>query len=156
MRIPPDRYALLPPFVLLGAACIVAGGLVAAVTAPLGLEHGSWMAAYLVLAAGVAQIALGAGQSLLAPRAPSWPVVWAEVVGWNLGGAAVIAGTLLGAPALTTAAGAVLTATLLLFIFSSRGSVGGSRPLLWSYRLVLLILIVSVPVGVLMAWQRHS
>ena len=48
--------------------CVVAGGLVAAVTGPLRLEHGSWAAAYLVLVGGVAQGALGIAQYFLAPQ----------------------------------------------------------------------------------------
>ena len=39
------------PFGIAGVACIVAGGLVAAVTAPAATEHASWAAAYLVLVA---------------------------------------------------------------------------------------------------------
>ena len=151
-----DRLPSLAPFAMLGLVCVVAGGIVAAVTAPLALAHGSWMAAYLVLAAGVAQGALGTGQALLAPNAPSRGLMAAEVVGWNVGGAGVIAGTLLGEPMLTTAMGVILTITLALFMLGTRGGQTRARPVLWLYRLVVLVLLVSVPIGVVMAWQRHG
>lgn len=154
--LPVDRLRALVPPAVVGSMCIVAGGVVAAITAPLGLAHGSWMAAYLVLAAGVAQVVLGAGQALLAPRPPSRALLAWELTGWNVGGAGVIAGTLVGAPMLTTAAGAILTLTLALFVLGVRGSGSATRSVLWLYRLVLLILLVSVPIGVVMAWQRHT
>ncbi len=49
--------------VVLGALFIVLGGLVAAVTGPLDLVQGSWLAAYLVLVCGVAQFAIGTMQA---------------------------------------------------------------------------------------------
>ncbi len=64
------------PAAAVGAASVVVGGLVAAVTATAPSEHGAWLAAYLVLGCGVAQIALAAGQALLAtgsPRPELWP-----------------------------------------------------------------------------------
>src|SRR5664280_2796146 len=70
IEVPARRSAALP-FAAVGAACIVAGGLVAAVSAPAPSEHASWAAAYLVLVVGVAQAALGVGQALLALRVPS-------------------------------------------------------------------------------------
>ena len=42
-----------------GIGSVVLGGLVAAVTEPLDLTHGSWVAAYLVLVGGVGQGAMG-------------------------------------------------------------------------------------------------
>lgn len=49
---------------------IISGGLVAAVTGPLGLEHGSWSAAYQVLVGGVVQAGLGAAQYALVSVRP--------------------------------------------------------------------------------------
>ena len=48
-------WSVVGPFVLVGSVCIVAGGLVAAVSRPSGFELGSWLAAYLVLVGGVAE-----------------------------------------------------------------------------------------------------
>src|SRR5579875_3107512 len=98
------------PFAAFGTACVIAGGLVAAATAPAPSGHGSWAAAYLVLVGGVAQVALGAGQALLAPRSPSRRLVAAEFAGWNAGNAAVLAGTLAGVTPLVDAGGALLVA----------------------------------------------
>ncbi len=50
--------------VVVGTCCVVLGGFVAAVTGPLTLADGSWLAAYLVLVGGLAQCALG--------QVPSW------------------------------------------------------------------------------------
>ena len=41
----------MPPFGIVGVVRVVAGGLVAAATAPAPTEHGGWAAAYLVLVA---------------------------------------------------------------------------------------------------------
>lgn len=49
-------------FVIVGGVSIILGGLAAAATSPLGWEHGSWAAAYLVLVTGAAQLLLGVGQ----------------------------------------------------------------------------------------------
>ena len=75
------------PFRLLALARVITGGLVAAVTSPLGLGHGSWSAAFQVLVDGVLQAGLGAvdisrraardaGQHLdrSGPRAPARPL----------------------------------------------------------------------------------
>jgi hypothetical protein len=43
-------------FVAVASALIVAGGLVAAVNGAAAFAHGSWLAAYLVLVGGVAQL----------------------------------------------------------------------------------------------------
>lgn len=91
-RLPLSCSAALP-FVVLGAACVVAGGLVAAAVAMAPSQLGSWAAAYLVLVGGVAQVALGAGQALLASRPPGRRAVAAGVAGWNAGNGAVLAGT---------------------------------------------------------------
>lgn len=48
-------------FVACGAILIVAGGVVAAVDSAAPFTHGSWLAAYLVLVGGAAQISLAAG-----------------------------------------------------------------------------------------------
>lgn len=146
------------PFVLIGVGCVVAGGLVAAGSAPAPSEHASWAAAYLVLVAGVVQVGLGAGQAMFAPRVARWLVV-AQVVGWNTGNAAVLAGTLLGVTALGDVGGGLLVATLAMFV---RGVGAGAAPpdlgphrwLLRGYRLLVLIVLVSIPVGLVLARLR--
>ncbi|MFW6204752.1 MAG: hypothetical protein ACOC96_07250 [Actinomycetota bacterium] len=145
------RRAAAMPFVVLGAASVVGGGLVAAVTSPAGWERGSWVAAYLVLVTGVAQIAAGTGQAVLAPVAPSRRLVAAEFAAWNAGSAAVIAGTLLGVVSVVDLGGVLLAGALALFAWTVRagGRGTGRWPLL--YWLLIVVILVSVPVGLVLA-----
>src|SRR5699024_5863020 len=61
------------PFRLLGLVWVLTGGLTAAVTGPLGLEHGSWSAAFQVLVRGVLQGVLGIAPPGPPAAACSWP-----------------------------------------------------------------------------------
>ena len=138
------------PFAVLGVGCVVAGGLVAAVTAVAPSTHASWAAAYLVLVAGVAQVGLGLGQAVLAPRVPSRGQVGAQVVAWNVGNAAVLTGTLTGVLPLVDLGGALLVIGLALLVHAVRG---GQRRgwTLYGFRLLALLLLVSIPVGLVLA-----
>ncbi|MCK9250855.1 MAG: hypothetical protein M0P31_17990 [Solirubrobacteraceae bacterium] len=113
--------------VVLGIACVVLGGLVAAVTDPLDLESGSWAAAYLVLVGGVAQVAMGAARIVLHPRAvgpvpggqdgvAAGPVRdgWVQVAAWNGGNVGVIVGTLVDVPAIVAVASVPLVVALVI------------------------------------------
>src|SRR5690606_24132548 len=93
------------PFRLPALAWVITGGLTAAVTGPLGLEHGSWSAAFQVLVGGVMQGMLGVAQHRLAPRPPSQSMLLAQLLTWNLGSLAVIGGTVAAAPLLVDAGG---------------------------------------------------
>lgn len=148
----------LVPFTLIGVFCVIAGGLVAAVTAPAPTEHGTWAAAYLVLVGGVAQIGLGLGQAMFRARTPTC-VVAVQAIGWNVGNAAVLCGTVLGVTALVDAGGALLViALVLLGLGVSRARAGpasgGAKRYLYGYRLLILILIVSIPIGLVLARVR--
>ena len=66
-----QRWSSIVPMLAAGGVSIVAGGVVAAVTGPTDWDHGSWVAAFLVLVAGVAQLGVGAGQAQLVPVAPT-------------------------------------------------------------------------------------
>lgn len=142
-------------FVAVGLGCIVAGGLVAAVTGPTGFSAGSWVAAYLVLVAGVAQAGLGAGQSLLAVRAPRPPMVTTELVAWNAGSTAVVAGTLIGSPLAVGVGGIALALALILFLYGVRRSRRGRRWQLVLYRALAALLALSIPVGLFLSVLRH-
>ena len=151
IELPARRPAALP-FAAVGAACIVAGGLVAAVSAPAPSEHASWAAAYLVLVVGAAQAARGVGQALLALRVPSRRNVAVQFTAWNLGNAAVLTGTLAGITTLVDTGGALLVALLLL-----RGVRTGREPrtwLLWAFRLLAAVLLISIPIGLVLARTR--
>lgn len=141
------------PFVAIGTACVVAGGFVAAVTAHAPTEHTSWAAAYLVLVAGVAQVALGAGQTLLARHRPSARLVVGELLTWNLGNAAVVTGTVSGVVPVTGGGGGLLVVALALLLASTRGPRRTGWPLAL-YRTLIVIVVVSIPVGLLLAELR--
>lgn len=141
-------------FLAIGGACIVAGGLVAAVTGPFALVKGSWLAAYLVLVAGVAQIGLGVLQERLADRTPSRLLLTLEAGTWNLGNAAVIVGTLVSAPVIVDVGGALLVIALALFLAAVRRSGSAPRRTLWLFRGLVLVLLVSIPVGLVLAAVR--
>jgi len=138
----------------IGVACVIAGGLVAAVTDPLSLAVGSWAAAYLVLVAGVAQVAYGALQQPLAPRPVSSGIIVAETVFWNAGNAAVLAGTAASLPFVVDAGGLLLVIALILFLLAVRGAAVAHRWWLWVYRALTAILLVSIPVGLTLAHLR--
>lgn len=112
LRAAPNRIQLAAAFLLIGGVCVIAGGLTAAVTAPAPTEHASWAAAYLVLVAGAAQIGLGVGRAWLADRRPSPGRLVAELASWNLGNAAVIAGTLSSLTAVVDLGGGLLVVAL--------------------------------------------
>lgn len=152
-----DRYSTV--FVLVGVCCVIAGGLVAAVARPLSLAEGSWLAAFLVLVGGVAQGAFGMAQAALAPRPPSRIAFASELVAWNAGCAAVIAGTLLRMSPMVDAGGILLAVTLVLLLRQTRrASAGtvGSRWLLIGLRALVVVLLVSIPIGLVLAVLRRG
>lgn len=150
-----------------GVASIVAGGLVAAVTDPLDLSKGSWLAAYLVLVVGLAPWAMAAMQTRPGTRSitPTW--WWIQIAAWNLGNLGVIVGTLTGVPGLVDAAAVPLLLALGIALRASwpepqeasqddRSSKPAptGRLVRRGYQLVLLVLVVSVPVGLVLAQLR--
>lgn len=145
------------PFFLIGGICIIAGGLVAAVTRPLNFDDGSWLAAYLVLVGGVAQIALGYGQATLSRTTPEPKLVTRELVTWNVGSAVVIAGSLTASALLTSIGGVVLAVALWSFLVGVRNiapSVHGGLIVL--YRGLATFVLLSIPVGLVISWIRHG
>lgn len=149
-----QRWRPNVPLLAAGSVAIVAGGLAAAVTGPTEWDHGSWVAAFLVLVMGVAQIGLGAGQSQLAPVAPSVGFAAVEGALWNGGCLAVVAGTLLSNPVAVSIGSGLLVAALGVSTFAVRG-IGGQPLLLLLYRALLIVLLVSIPIGTALAWTRH-
>ncbi|HET7414823.1 MAG TPA: hypothetical protein VFI97_03905 [Arthrobacter sp.] len=141
-------------FKVIGTAWIVSGGLVAAVTSPLRLEHGSWAAAYSVLVAGVAQYAFGTAQGALAPSRPSDRTIAAELAAWNFGSAAVIGGTVVRVPLIVDGGGLLLVVALALMIRTVRGRGSGPAWALWTYRILLVVILVSIPIGLTLAHLR--
>lgn len=153
--VPADRLRASLPLLVAGVACIVGGGAVAAAVAPAPTEHGVWAVAYLVLVGGIGQLALGLGQALLAPVVPDRRSLLAQLAGWNVGNALVIAGTIFGASAAVDVGGALLVVVLVLASLGVRGAHrtdGGlvARWPLHAFRIVLLILLVSIPIGLVL------
>ena len=135
----------------IGAVCVIAGGLVAAVTGPLDLAKGSWLAAYLVLVAGVAQVVLADQHRLLQVEASS-RAEWTTVALWVGGNSAVIGGTLLRQPLLVDAGGIALALALLYAVLGTRRT--RAATLGWALRLVYVVVLVSIPIGLVLAHQR--
>jgi hypothetical protein len=152
---PYERWIPALPFIALGAISIVAGGLVAAVTAIAPTRHATWAAAYLVLVVGVAQLGIGVGQALLAPKIPSSRLITAELLTWDVGNAGVIAGTLMNRVGLVDLGGALLAVSLVLFILGARGHTGRNRWPLYLYRLLITIVLVSIPIGLIISRSAH-
>ena len=143
---PTARWA---PSFLIGTAGIVAGGIVAAIAATDPSENGVWASAYLVLVVGVAQVALGLGQAWIAERPPAASVVLGELALYNLGNAAVIGGTLATRTWPVDIGGALLVMALGLYLWTGRRSRGGWVTL--AYRLLVAVIVVSIPVGLVLA-----
>lgn len=154
-RNPVIRWHAMSSFALVGVIAVIAGGLVAAVTGPTGFTHGSWVAAYLVLVAGVAQVGLGVGQALLAAVPPTGRYRAWQLVVYNVANTAVLVGTLMGSVAVVVAGGALLLLALALFLAAVRRPRTHSWHLV-TYRLLLAILGVSVPVGIVLSALRQG
>lgn len=139
----------------LGATSVVAGGLVAALTGPLALWKGSWLAAYPVLVCGVPQYLMGRA----ATRRNAVRAGWFVLAMWNAGNVAVIAGTLLASPYLVDAGGAFLLVVLIALLralLRSQPSDAIVFRRVWRWLMIALLsaLIVSVPVGLVLAHLR--
>lgn len=141
------------PLWITGATAIVAGGIAAAVTGPTDWERGSWVAAFAVLVVGAAQIGLAAGQVLLRTAPTPASTVRAEWIMWNLGGATVIAATLAGAPVLVTLASLPLAVAIALALSATRAA--RRTALAATYRGLLAVVLVSIPVGIALSWIRN-
>ena len=149
-----DRWDLARPTmpaIAIGIVCIAIGGLRSAVNSVNPTEHGSWAAAYLVLVMGLAQIALALGQALLSSTPASHRVLLVEVLTWNLGGALVLIGTLVGRVVLVDAGGVLLVVTLALIARSVRMPGTGPswhRAVFFS---LVVVLLVSIPIGLVLS-----
>ncbi len=156
-----ERWPSARPFVVVGAVAVVAGGAVAAVTRPTGFELGPWLAAFLVLVGGVAQIALGAGQAWVADRVPASATVRSELAVWNVGLAATMAGSLLPAPLLTALGAVAVLIALALFLSATRPHHDAAAAVAprWArilYPLGIVVVLISTPIGLVLSWTRHG
>ncbi|MFC4105437.1 hypothetical protein ACFOX0_05730 [Micromonospora zhanjiangensis] len=147
-----------------GVCSVVLGGLVAAVTGPLELAHGSWLAAYLVLVGGVTQCAMGQAR-FRRPEVMRARGGWVQIGCWNLGSAVVIGATLAGQPVAVDLGSALLVIAVAIAFramrpgagTAARPATGGMSPLTdLAYRTLLLVLALSIPVGMALSHVRHS
>lgn len=138
----------------LGVALIVIGGLVAAVTGPLELTKGSWLAAYLVLVAGVVQGCLAVQHRVLRTADASPDRLRATLAAWNVGNLLVIVGTLTATPIVADAGGILLLAALVAAMAATWAHRALARAVL--YRVVLAALIISIPIGLTLAHLRAA
>jgi hypothetical protein len=138
-------------FAGIAGVLIVAGGLVAAVNSAAPFAHGSWLAAYLVLVGGVAQLVLGAGRLALPAPVRSTGLTRAQLVLWNVGGAAVAVGVLTDVAAIVVAGSAVVLAALAAFAWGGGDTRPGARGRVRLYRFVILVLAISVAIGSVLA-----
>ncbi|MEZ5077552.1 MAG: hypothetical protein R2725_08930 [Solirubrobacterales bacterium] len=138
-------------FVAVAAAMVTAGGLLAAINSAAPFAHGSWLAAYLVLVGGVAQLVLGLGPlALPAPRL-SRRLRLAQLTLWNLGNAVVVVGVLVDLSGVVAAGGLVLLVALCCFAVSGGPACPGARARVSLYRAAALALAASALIGSVLA-----
>lgn len=145
---------------MLGAGFVLLGGLVAAVTEPLELAKGSWLAAYLVLVCGVPHYLIGRVVAQFQVERAGWVLL----ATWDLGNVAVVVGTLTAAPYIVDTGGLILLVPLLFLLWivtrrkRGQGVATGRREAVWRWMLAVFIiaLIVSIPVGLVLAHLRAA
>lgn len=151
-----DRFRSALPFAVISAVSVVLGGAVSAASAPNANYTASWAVAYLVLVAGVAQLALGATQALLTPEPPSPRIITAEVLAYNLANVAVLVGTLVSQTVIVDLGGVLMIVALVLFLWAVRGARASNTWLLYGFRIVVAILVVTTPIGLIISAVRGS
>ncbi len=142
------------PFVIIGGISLLAGGVVSAASAGSPSYFSAWAVAYLVLVCGVAQVVLGMGQAGLASQFPGVGLLAAQVVALNLSNTAVLLGTLAAIPVVTYLGAALLVVALVLFIWGVRGHRAHNARLLWGFRIMVVVLLVSAPIGLVISHLR--
>lgn len=144
-----DRRAVFGPFVLAGVFSVIAGGLLAAaIAAPAPTRHGVWAAAYLVLVLGVGQIVLGTGQALLASVPPPAAMIAGTAALFNIANIAILLGIVTDHMLVFDAGSVLLLISLVLFVNGVRRAAQRGWPL-HVYRLLVAVLIVSIPIGMI-------
>lgn len=135
-----------------GVFFVIVGGLIAAVTSPLNIEKGSWLAAYVVLIAGVAQCLLSEQPKFLAIPHQKVNGIWIRFGTWNLGNLLVVIGALSSEPILTDIGGVILIIRLVQAILDTRGSRLPVRVNI--LRAVYVIIVISIPIGLTLTHLR--
>ena len=84
-------------------------------------------------------------------RVRSW-----QLATWNGAVALTIAGAVTGTPLVTTVAGVVLAVALVLHLVATSSTDPARRLWATAYRSLLTIVVVSIPIGLALAWIRHG
>jgi hypothetical protein len=137
----------VPAFATVAALMIVAGGLVAAVNSAAPFEHGSWLAAYLVLVGGVSQAVLCGGRLALPAPRRSVRLEYTQLGLWNAGTAAVAVGVFTDVAAVVLVGSVIVLAALGCFALGGGPARPGAEGRVILYRLVVVGLAISVVVG---------
>ena len=140
-----ERMRAVLPFVLMAVIAILVGGLLAAAFAHAPTQIVVWAVAFLVLVAGLAQAAFGAGQAWLAVRPLRTRFVAAECVLLNFSNLGVIVGSVLACVPLVAAATALFVVTLGMFLFGVRGARAGWA--IYTFRALLAAIAISSIIG---------
>ena len=74
-----------------------------------------------------------------------------ELACWNAGNAAVVVGDLVRIPVVVAVGGALLAVVLVLQLAHLRHVAAGMRWAAWLYGVVVAVLLVSIPIGILLA-----
>lgn len=141
------------PFAIMGAIAIIVGGFLSAVLAPVASYHGNWAVAYIVLVAGVAQIALGVGQATVLSGQIRSGAVITQLLLWNLGATATVIATVLDLSVLLYAAACAQIIVIISFLYLTRN--GRKGRILLIVRVLSVILLISIPTGVVLQALTH-
>lgn len=150
----PSVSPSIQPFLTVGVVATIAGGVVAAVTGPTDWDDGSWVAAFLVLVVGVGQVGLGVGQAMLSDPVPSRRHRQRQAAVFCLASALVLAGTLATTPLVVTVGGVVMLVALVGFVRTTYRAAITPSWVARGYLALLVVLIVSTPIGLVLAWLR--
>ncbi len=152
------RWIRNAPFLIIGTAGMIAGGFVAAVAGAVDWGHGAWTAAFVVLVVGVAQVILGLAQAVLAPVLLTGTKVALQCTLWNLGCAGVIAGTQISSPVVVAIGSILFLAALAMSELTVRSHSelsGTPATLLNVYRVLLVVLFISVFIGIILSFSGN-
>lgn len=133
------------PLLLPGVFGVSGAGLIAAGFAHAPTSTVVWVVAYLVLVVGSAQLALAIGQMLLVAPAPSITRITFESALFNLGSAAVIAGTISESFPVVLFGTVLFTGALGVFLLTARGAPSDYG--VFAYQALIGFLAVSAFVG---------
>lgn len=153
--VPPEpRWLSAGAFAATGGLAIAFALVLVRGAVPAPAAEGGWLAAYLFLIAGVAQIVLGAGQAWVAAAPPPFEWVAIEWGALNLGNVGIVAGSLLGSFWIVLAGTAAFVCALALFAFGVRRSDRAAWRI--AYAVVLVFLPAMAVVGLALALAQFQ